>query len=50
MYLIFLLRKYIYLTLYSLRPILLFVNTDVSRHIFVVDTSLLAMSIMGQRE
>jgi hypothetical protein len=36
--------------LYSLRPILLFANIDVSRHILVVDTSILAKSNMGRRE
>jgi hypothetical protein len=35
---------------YSLRPILLFANTDVSRHILVVETSVLAKSNMGRRE
>jgi hypothetical protein len=35
---------------YSLRPILLFVNMDISRHILVTDTSILAKSIMDQRE
>jgi hypothetical protein len=35
---------------YSLRPILLFANTDVSRHILVVGTSVLAKSNMGRRE
>jgi hypothetical protein len=36
--------------IYSLRPILLFTNTDVSRHILVIDTSVLAKSNMGRRE
>jgi hypothetical protein len=35
---------------YSLRPILFFANIDVSRHILVIDTSVSAMSNMGQRE
>jgi hypothetical protein len=35
---------------YSLRSIILFANIDVSRHILVVDTSIFAKSIMGQRE
>jgi hypothetical protein len=35
---------------YSLRPIILFANVDVSRHILVVDTSVLPKSNMGQRE
>jgi hypothetical protein len=35
---------------YSLRPIILFANTDVSRHILVVDTSVLAKSNMDRRE
>jgi hypothetical protein len=35
---------------YSLRPIILFANVDVSRHILVVDTSVLAKSNMGWRE
>jgi hypothetical protein len=35
---------------YSLRSIILFTNLDVSRHILVVDTSVLAKSNMGRRE
>jgi hypothetical protein len=35
---------------YSLRPIILFTNIDVSRHILVVDTSILAKSNMNWRE
>jgi hypothetical protein len=35
---------------YSLQPILLFANIDVSRHMLVVGTSVLAKSNMGQRE
>jgi hypothetical protein len=35
---------------YSLRPIILFANIDVSRHILVVDTSILIKSNMGRRE
>jgi hypothetical protein len=35
---------------YSLRPILFFTNIDVSRHILVVDTSVLAKSIIDRRE
>jgi hypothetical protein len=35
---------------YSLRSIILFANIDVSRHILVVDTSVLAKSNMGRRE
>jgi hypothetical protein len=35
---------------YSLRPILLFANTDVSRHILVVDTSILMKSNMDRKE
>jgi hypothetical protein len=35
---------------YSLRSIILFANMNVSRHILVVDTSVLAKSIMGRRE
>jgi hypothetical protein len=35
---------------YSPRPIILFAKMDVSRHILVVDTSILAKSNMGQRE
>jgi hypothetical protein len=35
---------------YSLRPILLFANTNVPRHILVIDTSVLAKSIMNRRE
>jgi hypothetical protein len=35
---------------YSLRPILLFSNIDVSRHILVVDTSVFVKSNMGRRE
>jgi hypothetical protein len=33
---------------YSLRPIILFFNMDVSRHILVVDTFVLAKSNMGR--
>jgi hypothetical protein len=36
--------------MYSLRPIILFANVDVSRHILVVDTSVLAKSNMDRRE
>jgi hypothetical protein len=36
--------------MYSLRPILLFASTDISRYILVVDTSVLVKSIMGWRE
>jgi hypothetical protein len=35
---------------YSLRSIILFANVDVSRHILVEDTSVLAKSNMGRRE
>jgi hypothetical protein len=35
---------------YSLRPIIPFANIDVSRHILVIDTSVLAKSNMGRRE
>jgi hypothetical protein len=35
---------------YSLQPIILFANIDVSRHILVVDTSLLAKGNMDWRE
>jgi hypothetical protein len=35
---------------YSLRPILLFANTDVSTTKICLDTSTLAKSIMGRRE
>jgi hypothetical protein len=35
---------------YSLRPIILFVIIDESRHIFVIDTSVLAKSNMDRRE
>jgi hypothetical protein len=35
---------------YSLRPILLFANTDVSTVKICLDTSILAKSIMGRRE
>jgi hypothetical protein len=35
---------------YSLRPILLFANTDVSTTKMCLDTSILAKSIMGRRE
>jgi hypothetical protein len=37
-------------TLYSLRPIILFANIDVSRHILMVDTSVLEKSNMSRRE
>jgi hypothetical protein len=36
--------------LYSLRPILLFANADVSTTKLCLDTSILAKSIMGRRE
>jgi hypothetical protein len=36
--------------LYSLRSILLYANIDVSRHILVVDTFILAKSNMGRRK
>jgi hypothetical protein len=35
---------------YSLRPIILFANIDVSRHILVIDTSVFAKSNMDRRE
>jgi hypothetical protein len=35
---------------YSLRLIILFTNIDVSRHILVIDTSVLTKSNMGQRK
>jgi hypothetical protein len=35
---------------YSLRPKILFANVDVSRHILVIDTSVLAKSNMDQSE
>jgi hypothetical protein len=35
---------------YSLRPIILFANIDVSRHILVVDTFVFAKSNIGRRE
>jgi hypothetical protein len=34
---------------YSLRPIILFANIDVSGHVLVIDTSVLAKSNMGRR-
>jgi hypothetical protein len=40
-------HMYIY---YSLRPIILFTNIDISRYILVVDTSVLVKSNMGWRE
>jgi hypothetical protein len=40
----------IHVFLYSLRPILLFANIDISRHILVIDTSVLAKSIMDRSE
>jgi hypothetical protein len=42
--------KYTLIQRYSLRPIILFTNMDVSRHILMVDTSVLAKSNMGRRE
>jgi hypothetical protein len=36
--------------IYFLRPIILFANIDVSRHILVIDTSIFAKSNMGRRE
>jgi hypothetical protein len=38
------------LATYSLRPILLFANTDVSTTKMCLDTSILTKSIMGRRE
>jgi hypothetical protein len=35
---------------YSLQSMILFVNADISRHILVVDTSVLAKSNMDRRE
>jgi hypothetical protein len=35
---------------YSLRPIILFTNIDVSKYILIIDISVLAKSNMGQRE
>jgi hypothetical protein len=35
---------------YSLRSIILFANIDVSRHILMIDTSVLAKSNMNRRE
>jgi hypothetical protein len=35
---------------YSLRPILLFVNIDVFKHILVIDTFILEKSNMDRRE
>jgi hypothetical protein len=35
---------------YSLRHIILFANIDVSKHILVIDTSILVKSNMGRRE
>jgi hypothetical protein len=49
-------RQYLWMTinlactLYSLRPILLFANTDVSTTKMCLDTSVLAKSNMGRRE
>jgi hypothetical protein len=37
-------------SIYSFQSILLFVNIDVSRHILVIDISVLAKSNMGRRE
>jgi hypothetical protein len=37
-------------SIYSLWPILLFANTDISRHILVVGISILAKSNMNRRE
>jgi hypothetical protein len=37
-------------SMYSLRPILPFINIGVSRHILVVDTSVLTKSNMDRRE
>jgi hypothetical protein len=36
--------------MYSLRPIILFGNTNISRHILVIDISVFAKSNMGRRE
>jgi hypothetical protein len=35
---------------YSFRPIILFANVDVSRHILMVEISILAKSNMGRRK
>jgi hypothetical protein len=35
---------------YSLRSIILFADIDVSRHILIIDTSVLVKNIMGRRE
>jgi general stress protein CsbA len=35
---------------YSLRPVILFANVDISRYILVVDTSVLAKSNMDKRK
>jgi hypothetical protein len=35
---------------YSLRPIIFFVNIDISKHILVIDTSILTKSNMDRRE
>jgi hypothetical protein len=49
-FLVFRLTKYINNTTYSLRPILLFANTDVSTTKICLGTSTLTKSIMGRRE
>jgi hypothetical protein len=41
---------YVMIFFYSLRPIILFVNMNVSRLILVVDTFILTKSNMGERE
>jgi hypothetical protein len=40
----------LYKLFYSLRPIILFANIDLSRYILVVDTSVSVKSNMGRRE
>jgi hypothetical protein len=35
---------------YSLRSIIFFINTDVSRYILIIDISILVKSNMGRRE
>jgi hypothetical protein len=49
-FVVYIRKKIIVNNNYSLRPIILFANTDVSRHILVVDTSVFAKSNMGRRE
>jgi hypothetical protein len=44
------LQQYMIEYRYSLRPIILFANIDVSKHVLVVDTFIFVKSIISQRK